>query len=238
MRFVYLFILLAITAPAFGQIDASGSKMVVVGNASKTISLDLLRIRFNFDAKDKTQKAVSQKVNDQTEKLLGQLTNFGINESDMKVTSVGYGEDYDYTSEKPKRTGYTASKSYELQVKYNARDFSELMDSIYALNLRDLRMNIELQMSASQKETVDKELIKLAIADAQRSARSIADALGLSIESIYSITYADDSNGKGVAVQPIQKRIDVTKEGGAISIPNDQSMATRSISITWNIRRR
>ncbi|HIT73227.1 hypothetical protein B5E58_03675 [Tyzzerella sp. An114] len=195
------------TFGALGVIAFAGdivpNTITVSGTGVVKVKPDTADISFSVETKGKTNseaQAENAKVTDSVKKA---LKNFGINEENIITSGYSVYPDYYYDSDtkEDKITGYTASNRFTVTTKQIDKA-GEIME--IAINAGATRTNgVNFYVEDTNKYYGD--ALKSAVVNASKSAKSIGEALGVSISNPVSVTEIPSSNsyevyGKNMAM--------------------------------------
>jgi len=188
-----------------GQTLNSGEYIAVIGKASGSYIPDMVTFDFSISATEKKQIDAVEKMNDQSEKVITIISRLGYDTKDVKLSNYELGEDIDYSGDKPKKNGFQASVSFELEIKYTEDSFNSLIDSISAYKIPDLSFTYSSSFSDNLQDKIKKELIARASDDAENIAKTLAKSRNVEIGSIFSIEYTNNNfslYGQGLLPPP------------------------------------
>lgn len=201
-----LFILICFS---FYQLNAqtinSGEYIAVIGKGSGSYVPDMVTFDFSISSIDKKQNIAVKKLNDQSERTIKRITSLGYNPKDIKLSNYNLGDAIDYSGEKPKNNGFEASISFELEIKYNDKDFNMFIDSISTSKIPDLSFTYQMSFSDSLRDKIKNELISKASDDANQTAKVLAKSRNLVLGNIFSIEYTANNYalyGEGILPVP------------------------------------
>jgi uncharacterized protein YggE len=188
--FTTLFALVIIISNAFTQ-EINEGTLRIIGKAKEVIIPDLATFTFQLDVKEKNQSIAQSKLIQETNKLIEKLQKLGYKKNDIKFLSFNVVEDIDYSGDKPKKLGYSATNEIELSIFYEPVKISQFIDSIGASNFKYFNYTFKLEVSESLKNSTREILIKNAIENAKQSAKAISDNANIDLVRISEIDYRD-----------------------------------------------
>lgn len=194
-KYQYHGLLFAIMLLSFaGNLLAQSKKpadITTEGNAKLKVKPDMVTFTINVERADTVEKNAIRLLNEEMQLLSSSLEKLGfqnkaIKISDYKVSSSNYNE------EKPKR--YTATNILTLEFRLDNQLIDALYGEIQAKNFTDLDISYETGVSDSLEKAIRKQLVQLAIADAQSNADNITKSLGLTVSKIKQVYKNNDQN--------------------------------------------
>lgn len=140
-----------------------------------------------IDCQEKLVKAIAQ--------VTSLLTNNGITKEFIRTNDLNVSEQREYLPNNTIKLHFEGSSSITVEYLYSM-DFAKKL--LAALQNESLSLNyrLDFNLSENQKNILRKKAIETAIADAKTKAEAIADASGVRLLNINSITFTDNEMGR------------------------------------------
>ena len=186
---------LCIFIASFNEIYAqttSGDVIAVIGESHGTYVPDMITFNFTISITEKKQIEAYQKLKVESNEIIDRIAKLGIDTKEIKLTSYTLEESFDYSSDSPKKNGYDANESFEVEIKYNDTYFNQFIDSISNMKNMHLDFNYELSFSDSLKSVIQNELIAKATLNAAEIAKTLAKSCNVILGDIYTIEYTQN----------------------------------------------
>lgn len=171
-----------------GSALADETKLSVRGTGVVSVTADqaqiILGVRESAADVLEAQGTVNAKIN----AICAGLLAAGVEQKDIGTESLYIYANYDYSSDEPKLVGYTATNSI-LITAADIEKVGEYIDIAFANGANTLD---QVSFSAQNSEDAQKEALRLAVANAREKGEVIAEAAGMKISSIESITESSD----------------------------------------------
>lgn len=172
-----------------GSALADETKLSVRGTGIVSMTADqaqiILGVRESAADVIEAQGIVNAKIN----AICAALMEAGLEQKDIGTESLYIYANYDYSTDEPKLVGYTAANSI-LICALDIERVGEYIDIAFANGANTLD---QVSFFAQNSEEAQKEALKLAVANAREKGAVIAEAAGLEIASIESITESSDN---------------------------------------------
>lgn len=177
-------------------------------------------------AEARTAAATAQRA------VLDALTAAGIEDRDVRTTSVSVQPDYDYSESGRRLLGYVVSNSVEARI----RDLDAVqpaIDTAVAAGGDLTRLN-GLRFELSEPEAVRREARARGIANARAEAEQIAQELGVRLGEPLSV-----EEGERAPIQPMMMRMEAAQadQAQATPIQPGETEVTVEVRVRWAIER-
>lgn len=116
----------------------------------------------------------------------------GIDPKLIKSKNISVNEDWQYLQGKRSKVGYVSNIALELKSPFTQKFSNALLKSLDQKNL-NINYRIGFGFSEEQKTKLRKKAIELAVADAKAKAETIANASGLKLSGISTISYGSQA---------------------------------------------
>lgn len=190
-RQIIFIITLFIGHLTFAQQDAT---INITGHASKLVAPDKAIFSIHIRANKKTESESYKAMTDISNELLNRLKKEGFTESQIKLTDYSIQMEYDYSSDKAQKKGYTSSQNLIVKFPLDKRRVLTVYSNLTANEMEGVSINFGTECSDSLKNKVQDELIVLALNDAKEKATLIATTTDTKIKSIADVSYKVVSN--------------------------------------------
>ena len=178
LLFLALFMMIAVV-PAMAE-----TKITVNGTGEIRVSADTAVISLGVEARDKNVLKAQQKVNEDIAAIRTVLTEQGIKEENINTEFINIYAIYDYQNGQDQLAAYNASSTLAIKVT-DMEKVGALIDAAFAAGANTLN---GISFSASDTEEAKNEALKMAVADASNKAGILAEASGLEIAGIETIS--------------------------------------------------
>ena len=165
------------------------------------------------------------------EGVLSALSNAGIEARDIQTSNFSVNPRYDYgqnNAQPPKVIGYDVSNNVTVSVR-KLDGLGAVLDQVVSSGSNQIN---GIQFQVSKPEAATDEARKLAVADARRKAKVYADASGVALGPIMSL-----SEGGGYQ-PPVPLYKSMRAEAASVDVPIAQGEQAISVdvNITWEIK--
>ena len=230
-KLLTLILTLALLLPAFAQAEhaaAPGATITVSGNATVTLKADYAQLTVGVSTKAPTVEEASQKNTAAIHAVIAALTEAGVLEEDIATSNYSVNAEYDYSSMGgQKLTGYNVSN----QLNVTIRDMEHIGATLDKATAAGANTIYNIQFLSTKADAAMDEATAYAVQDAMRRARLLADAAGLQLGSIVSIT--DTVAGYGGMPRTYKSTMD-SAAGNSI-LPDDASVSA-SVTIVFELK--
>ncbi|WP_020038998.1 SIMPL domain-containing protein [Salipiger mucosus] len=189
--------LLALPLPALAQEDTP--RITVTGSGEAAAVPDMATVRLGVTAQDANAGAAMDSASEIAAAILARLDGLEIAPRDRQTSNISLqpvwqnGED----SDGPRITGYEASNELTVRV----RDLSRLGDVLVAVQQDGANRLSGLTFGLQEPGPVMEQARRDAVADAMETARVLAEAAGVRLGAVVSIS----QQGGGYAPQPMME---------------------------------
>ena len=160
------------------------TKITVSGTGETQISADTAIVTLGVNARDKDVLAAQQKVNGVIAAIRKALIGIGIAEDCINTDYMNIYAVYDYNGDQEQVSAYNAGSSLAIKVT-DMDKVGEVIDTAFAAGANTLN---GISFSASDTEKAEAESLKKAVADAKIKAETLAEAAGLKVSGIETIS--------------------------------------------------
>jgi len=230
-KLLILLLTLALLLPVFAQAEhaaAPGATITVSGNATVTLKADYAQVTVGVSTKAPTVEEASQKNTAAIHAVISALTEAGVLEEDIATSNYSVNAEYDYSSMGGQRlTGYNVSN----QLNVTIRDMEHIGATLDKATAAGANTIYNIQFLSTKPDAAMDEATAYAVQDAMRRAQLLADAAGLQLGNIVSIT--DTVTGYGGMPRTYKSTMD-SAAGNSI-LPDDASVSA-SVTIVFELK--
>lgn len=195
MRYAICFLMAAVllfSVPATAE-EKVTSQISVSGTGEIYIPADTAIVSLGVTAADRDVLAAQANVNTAIAAIREALTASGAAKEDINTGTLNIYATYDYSGAEEQLTGYRASSTLAIRVRDMAA-VGTVIDTAFAAGANTLD---GISFSAEDTSGAEKEALKAAVADARAKAEVLAEASGLTLMGIRTLsesgTYSMDS---------------------------------------------
>ena len=160
------------------------TKITVNGTGEVRVSADTAIISLGVDARDKDVLKAQQRVNETIAAIRNALIKQDLKEENINTDFINIYPVYDYSNDQEQLAAYNASSTLAIKVT-DMESVGTLIDVCFEAGANTLN---GITFSASDTEAAETEAMKTAVTDAKKKAEILAEASGLKITGIESIT--------------------------------------------------
>ena len=215
-----LALMLAIPALAFA--DGNDADITAQGTARVTANASVSG-RSVADA----QEGMNAIVQSATQKLL----DLGVEEKDIVTTSYTYNPTYDYNSETPTVNGYQANHTLSITCKD-----VDMLDSVIGV-VTDCGMSeiYNVEYDVSNRSELYRQALKAAIEEAAAKAEGMAEAVGMTIDHLESVT--ENTGFDEYTVSTYDGAVSMKAEAAGTGIRSGSVSVTASVTAVYEVRK-
>ncbi|UZD24145.1 SIMPL domain-containing protein [Algoriphagus halophytocola] len=184
----YLTLILAIAffAPALAQDDMSVPLIEVEGYSERKIAPDEANFQINLEEKAMKVPDAVQVLNKKTERLAQALKKAKI--QDYKLIADNYSVNVNriYRSGSSKDSGYVARQTLRVVTSSKNEDLQKIVEAIQ--NAGDMSYNLSFQVSETTEKSLQDEMLREALKDAERKAKLISETLGIRSIQVHRVS--------------------------------------------------
>ncbi|MGH9160843.1 MAG: SIMPL domain-containing protein [Vicinamibacteraceae bacterium] len=141
---------------------------------------DRARVTVTAEARDRAPRAAQKKNAQVMTAVQARLKELGISADAVRTTSVDLQPQYDYPDGKQRLRDYVARNSIEVRVDDIAR-LGEIIDAAVTAGATEVS---SIQFELKQREALERDALKQAVADARARAEAMAAAAGRALDRI------------------------------------------------------
>ena len=214
--------------PAFAE--SLPATVVVTGEGKVEIAPDMAMLSLGVMTEADTAAAALKANSDGLAGAIARLTAAGIAARDIQTSGLSLNPRYDYGTSggAAKITGYVAANMVTVRV----RDLSALGPTLDAVVADGANTLGGLGFGLQEPDTATDEARRRAVADAAHKAALYAEAAGVKLGRILSISEQGNSGGP----QPMMMaEARFARDGGSVPVASGELTVAATVSITWEI---
>lgn len=202
--------------------------ITMTGRASVGATPDRVAITLGVSSKAENARDALTLNNVNMNNIIKTLKDEGIEEKYILTSNFSIHADYQHFKDgrPPKVRGYTVSNTIRVQVK-EIDKLGPLLDKV--VNSGSNQIN-GIQFFVSNEDVLKDEARKLAVANAKRKAALYAEAAGVELGKVLSITESSHGGGRPVAMART-----LTAEANAVPIAGGEQQLGVNVTITWGL---
>ena len=185
-----LFILTVLcTLPLWAQ--AQNLRQVsVTGNGEALVDADIAIVHLAAQSQQRTSAAAKEEVDNQVNEVIAALENIGLTEDDLSAGQISLSPRYDYRNNRQEFAGYFASRNIQVEI----ADLDILNAFLDAALAQEIGSINQIEYRSSQEQEAKELARELAIADSKEKAEYLAEAYGVDLGAIISISYQSNQS--------------------------------------------
>ena len=209
------------------------TKITVTGTGETRVSADTAVISLGVSARDKDVLKAQQKVNETIAAIRKALAEQGVKEENINTDFMNIYALYDYSNDQEQLAAYNANSTLAIRVT-DMENVGKLIDAAFAAGANTLN---GISFSASDTEAAKAESMRTAVEDAKTKAEILAEAAGLKITSIETITengvYSyENSIGNVYAKGMEEPAVEFEEDAGTV-VQAAKLIVSAAVSITF-----
>ena len=226
---IALALMLAIPALAFA--DGNDVQIVVQGAAEVTAAPDMVKVTANAGISGKTIAEAQAETNKIIDAVIRKLLELGVADDDIVTTSYAYYTTYDYSGESPVMNGYQANHTLHI----TCRDV-DMLDSVIGV-VTDCGMSeiYNVEYDVSNRSELYRQALKAAIEEAAAKAEGMAEAAGMTIDHLESVT--ENTGFDEYTVSTHDGAVSMKAEAAGTGIRSGSVSVTASVTAVYEVRK-
>ena len=218
----WIALVMILTMVWMGTAALAETEIMVSGTGETQISADTAVISLGVSARDQDVLKAQQKVNETIAAIRKALTEKGVKEENINTEYINIYAMYDYSSDQEQIAAYNASSTLAIRVT-DMDSTGTLIDVAFEAGANTLN---GISFSASDTEEARAASLKKAVADARAKAEILAEAAGLSITGIETVSeggvYSYDNTvgnfrAKGVSAMETEEDAGTVEQAGKLA---------------------
>ena len=209
-------------------VAADGATITVTGAASVSLKADYARVSVGVSTTAKTVDEATQKNNTAIHAVIAALQDAGIAEEDIVTSSYSVHAEYDYSSlGGQKLSGYNVTNQLNVVI----RDMAHIGATLDKATAAGANNIYNIQFLSTKADEAQDEATAYAVQDAMRRAKLLAEAAGLHLGNIVSIS--DSTGGYAVVTRSYKSTLDAA--AGNSILPDDASVSA-NVTIVFELK--
>jgi uncharacterized protein YggE len=196
---------------------------------------EMMEVNIPLQVKDVSYEACSAQLVKTYNDLSASLVKAGIEKDLIKSSGLNIQEFYNYYERERKLEGYTGNIQIYIKLPHDDAKLQSIMRT-----LRDERFrfgyNLGFSLSEKQKETLEAEAIKSAIADARAKADAMAEALGMKLIAVQEVNYGyTEGRQDFLTREKVFMASRDMNESGDLQLNPQLQEVYRNVGVIWHI---
>lgn len=212
---------------------AEGAVLTVQGSGAVTLNADKATVALGIRKYAPEVRDVQQAVNRDMEAVIAVLMEAGVQKEELFTSSIGIYPEYNYDTvddeEYNRIRGYSASNSITF-VTDDIENVGALIDIAFDAGANTLD---DVSFSASDTREASNEALRLAIGDARAKAEVMAEAAGMALGGVVSIS--EGSGYSYTAPALFDKDVVAESEGAATRVIASRQSVTASVTVQFEL---
>ncbi|APG59253.1 SIMPL domain-containing protein [Christiangramia salexigens] len=181
MKKAFLILVLMATMPLIAQQKLERSLVNVTGEGLVKVQPDEVLIKSRIEHEGKSAAEVKSQNDAVVDKIFKYLKSQGIEEKDIQTDYINLNKQYDYND---KTYSYVANQAISITL-HKLSNYEKIMKGLLENGLNRID---GIQFKSSEMEKYEREARKLAVLNAQNTARELTEPLGQEIGKAVSIS--------------------------------------------------
>ena len=220
-------LLLALPALAEGSTAAPGATLTVTGSAAVSLVADYAQVSVGVATRAATVEEASAQNAVAIRSVIAALTEAGIPEEDIATSSYSVYAEYDYQTGEAVLAGYNVSNQLTVIIR-TMDSIGATLDRATAAGANSIH---SVQFCSTQSAAAQDEAMTHAVQDALRKGQLLADAAGLNLGGILSIT---ENSGTHYVVTTTFKAEAARDAVSNVILPDELSVSA-SVTVTFEV---
>ena len=228
-----LALMLAIPALAFA--DRDSAEIAAQGTVVVTAAPDMVTVTANASVSGRSVADAQEGMNAIVQSATQKLLDLGVEEKDIVTTSYTYNPTYDYkydyNSETPTVNGYQADHTLSITCKD-----VDMLDSVIGV-VTDCGMSeiYNVEYDVSNRSELYRQALKAAIEEAAAKAEGMAEAAGMTIDHLESVT--ENTGFDEYTVSTHDGAVSMKAEAAGTGIRSGSVSVTASVTAVYEARK-
>ena len=207
---------------------ADGATITVTGSAAVTLQADYARVSVGVSTKAATVEEATQQNASTIFAVIAALMESPVEKEDIATSSYSVYANYDYTTGEAVLSGYTVTNQLTVIIR-DMDHIGAILDKATGAGANNI-YNIEFL--STQTDAAQDEATVYAVQDAIRKAQLLADAAGLTLGGVVSIT--ESTNSLYVTSRTYESKLAADAITNTI-LPDDTSVSA-SVTMVFEIK--
>ena len=205
------------------------TEISVTGTGEVRVSADTAVISLGVNAREQDVLQAQQKVNGTIAAIRKTLTEHGVREEDITTDFMNIYAVYDYQSGQEQLTAYSANTTLAIRTS-DMEGVGALIDAAFSAGANTLN---GITFSASDTVEARAEAMKKAVADAQTKAEILAEAAGLKIRKMESISEGGAYSYGNTVSSVMAKGMAAEADEAGTVVSAAKLVVSASVSVTY-----
>ncbi len=167
------------------HVTTAGSRrtLTVRGRGKASAEPDLVVLAFGISGRDPSYSAAVEKLNERVEALRGDLEGEGVDRTELKTTSFDVRAERRFDDEKEEYVFLAHQASHRIRLELDLD--KELLNRVLRRVAQSAsEATVIVSFDVSDRETLRRRAMRIAVADALETARVLAESTGTSLDQI------------------------------------------------------
>jgi uncharacterized protein YggE len=214
--------------------NAQEHTITVSAESERLVTPDTAKVSFTMTRKSPDLEQATESVNERISEMVDSMSEFGVEDADIKTTSYSVQPEYNYVRESGKQVfdGYRVRQTIELTI----RDLAQVSPILTQISDFSVDNVSGLSFYVDDDQKIKDELREEAIDDAKAKARVLARDLGVQLNTIVRFTENPAGNPRYPAYG--ERAYSIEGDNRAVSnavVPTGENKYTSRVSITYLI---
>ena len=205
-----------------------GRTLTMTGTATVTLVPDGATLTLGVSATSPTVAEAQTQGAAAMQQLLDKLLALGVAREDVQTTDFSVNAQYDYSGDKPVLSGYQVSNTFHVIMRDLAQ-VSAIIDGAMAAGANDI---YGLAFTSTQQSAAYDQAMQQAAAEAARKAQLLADASGVELGVVQSVSEA----GAAAAVPVFRALNAVAADSAATPIEAGQLTVSCTVELVYALK--
>lgn len=236
MKKILVFALaLMLAVPALAFADGDSAEIAAQGTVVVTAAPDMVTVTANASVSGRSVADAQEGMNAIVQSATQKLLDLGVEEKDIVTTSYTYNPTYDYkydyNSETPTVNGYQADHTLSITCKD-----VDMLDSVIGV-VTDCGMSeiYNVEYDVSNRSELYRQALKAAIEEAAAKAEGMAEAAGMTIDHLESVT--ENTGFDEYTVSTHDEAVSMKAEAAGTGIRSGSVSVTASVTAVYEARK-
>lgn len=236
MKKILVFALaLMLAVPALAFADGDSAEIAAQGTVVVTAAPDMVTVTANASVSGRSVADAQEGMNAIVQSATQKLLDLGVEEKDIVTTSYTYNPTYDYkydyNSETPTVNGYQADHTLSITCKD-----VDMLDSVIGV-VTDCGMSeiYNVEYDVSNRSELYRQALKAAIEEAAAKAEGMAEAAGMTIDHLESVT--ENTGFDEYTVSTYDGAVSMKAEAAGAGIRSGSVSVTASVTAVYEARK-
>ena len=233
-KLLTLILALTLLLPALAHAEtypaAQGATITVTGSAMVTLKADYAQVSVGVSTSAKTVDEASRQNNEAIHTVIAALKEAGVKEEDIATSNYSVHAEYDYSSfsSEQKLAGYNVTNQLNVIIR-DMEHIGATLDKATAAGANNI---YNIQFLSTKADAAQDEATAYAVQDAMRRAKLLADAAGMTLGGI--VTISDATGGYYGQARAYKSNLTMDAVSNAI-LPDDASVSA-SVTIVFELK--